>query len=63
MRFARLLPRLARRPAPAWPDEELPSVYLPACAEPPVPHPEPEQDWCTWPDELVVPPALAAERL
>ncbi|MCU7827317.1 hypothetical protein [Kitasatospora sp. DSM 101779] len=55
-RLARLL---TRRPAPVWPDEDLPSVYLPDRGEPPAPDPDGEPDWCTWRDDPAVRRLLA----
>ncbi|GAA1233954.1 hypothetical protein GCM10009665_25300 [Kitasatospora nipponensis] len=46
LRLARLLDFLNRRPAPLW-DDDLPSVYLPADAEPPTPDKDPDPLWCT----------------
>ncbi|MFJ7250132.1 hypothetical protein ACIQWA_36610 [Kitasatospora sp. NPDC098652] len=58
-RLARLLQRLDRRPAPLW-EDDLPSVYLPAGAEPPAPDPDGEPDWCTWRQDPAVQHLLAA---
>ncbi|MCX5216142.1 hypothetical protein OG689_44210 [Kitasatospora sp. NBC_00240] len=56
----RLVRRLTRRPAPVWPADDLPSVYLPAGTEPPAPGPEGEPDWCTWRADPAVQRLLAA---
>ncbi|MFD9061431.1 hypothetical protein ACFVZ3_07935 [Kitasatospora purpeofusca] len=55
----RLRQFLNRRPAPLR-EDGLPTVYLPAGAEPPAPEPDGEPDWCTWRENPAVPHLLAA---